>query len=238
LLPEKQTGVQIYGSYLAGHTEIGYHLGISNGRGPIDTYNDLDKNKAVTARLSVSNDSPAGTVTLGGTLYRGRYTDRAQGFYVTPAGALGTSYIASMVYDELGLAADLRWVWEDLTLQGEFIHRDTVYPRDDARPAAFTIPGLAEGYTPDFRSTGWYAMAAYRLPWLNIMPFFGGESYHANQELVNNAAAVWGGLNIRPIPRVVLKAQYTQSWFLKPLHFPVDGHAGLQAIDLQAAWSF
>jgi hypothetical protein len=238
MLPERQTGVQIYGSYLAGQTEIGYHLGLSNGRGPIDSYMDLDKNKAITARLSISNDSPLGNITLGGTLYSGRYTDRTSSFYVDPSGALGVSYVASQVYDELGLAADLRWVWEDLTLQGEYISRETVYPRDDVRAPAFPLPGVPNGYVPDFRSTGWYVMGAYRLPWLNIMPFFGGESYHANQELVNNAAAIWGGLNVRPVPRVVLKAQYTQSWFLEPLHFPLVGASGLKALDLQASWSF
>jgi hypothetical protein len=238
LLPAHQTGIQAYGSYLAGRTEIGYHLGLSNGRGPIDTYADLDKNKAVTARVSVSNDSPIGNITVGGTLYRGRYTDRTQGYYLDAVGNYGTSYIATAVYDEMALAADLRWVWEDFTLQGELIQRDVVYPREDVRPAAFASATVANGFLADFRSTGWYLLAAYRLPWWNIMPFFGGESYHPNQEFINNANAIWGGLNIRPSPRVVLKAQYTQSWFLDPIQFATIGERGLKAIDLQASWSF
>jgi hypothetical protein len=79
-------------------------------------------------------------------------------------------------------------------------------------------------------------MAAYRLPWWNIMPFFGGEQYTPGFELTPDPVAIWGGLNIRPVPRVVLKAQYTQSWFTDDSN-PV-GDDGIQAVDLQAAWSF
>ncbi len=107
---------------------------------------------------------------------------------------------------------------------------------DRFRAAAFPAPGVPPGFAPDFRSIGWYAMAAYRLPWLNLMPFFGGESYEPGQELVAAAAAVWGGQNIRPIPRVVLKAQLTQSWFTNDTQ--LVGDEGIQALDLQAAWSF
>jgi hypothetical protein len=77
-------------------------------------------------------------------------------------------------------------------------------------------------------------MAAYRLPW-NIMPVLGGEDYHAAQTLVPEAVALWGGLNVRPVPRVVLKAQYTHVWF--PNDRDVLGD-GIRALDLQAAWSF
>ena len=238
LMPERQTGVQAYGSYFAGSTEIGYHLGVSNGRGPVDTYNDLDKNKAVTARLSVSNDSPIGNITLGGSLYRGRYTDRTQGFASAADGGFLTTYTASSVYDELTLGADLRWTWHDLTLQGEYMQHDVAYPREELRPTSFPSPTHPQGFLADTRSTGWYVMAAYRLPWWNIMPFFGGEAWRQNLSGFSNANAIWGGLNVRPIPRVVLKAQYTQSFWLEQDEFKLSGSPGLKALDLQAAWSF
>lgn len=235
LIPERQTGVQIYGSYLTGRTEIGYNFGLSNGRGPVDAYMDLDKNKAVTGRLFVTNDSEIGAITLGGTFYRGRYTDRYSRFAFSPTGEFATEYITTDRYEELGMAADLRWIWQDLTVQGEFILNDHAID-DEFRAAAFPPPGAPPGFAPDYRSTGWYVMAAYRLPWLNIMPFFGGESYVTGKQFGNDANAVWGGLNIRPIPRVVLKAQYTQSWFTD--NTQLYGDDGLKALDLQAAWSF
>jgi hypothetical protein len=234
LIPERQTGVQLYGSYLVGTTEIGYNLGLSNGRGPLDAYADMDKNKAVTARLFINSELPAGTLSLGATMYRGRYTNRHTRTFIDAVGKIGIEYVATEKWDELGLAADLRYIFEGLTVQGEIIMRDVAY--DDAlRPVAFIVPGAPPGFAADYRSVGWYAMAAYRLPWWNITPFFGGESYVPGQELVNDAAAVWGGLNIRPIPRVVLKGQFTQSWFSEDT---VIGDNGIQVIDLQAAWSF
>ena len=234
LIPERQTGVQLYGSFLTGTTEIGYNLGLSNGRGPLDAYQDLDKNKAVTARLFVNSDLPIGTLSLGGTMYRGTYTNRHTRLFISAIGQLGTEYISTERWDELGLAADLRWIFEDLTVQGELIMRDVAY--DDAlRPGSLPVPGAPPGFAADYRSLGWYAMAAYRLPWWNITPFFGGEHYVPGEELVFDASAVWGGLNIHPIPRVVLKAQYTQSWFPDD---SVIGDDGIQVIDLQAAWSF
>ena len=236
LLPERQTGVQLYGRHLLGTTEIGYNLALSNGRGPVDQYADFDKNKAVTARLFVTNESPIGNITLGGTLFTGRFTDRTSRFYVSTTNQFGTEWIASASYDELGLAADLRWQWNDLLVQGEFVTHETQYYREDLRPVAFAVPGVPAGEVPDYRGTGWYAMAAYRLPWYNIMPFFGGESYYPGLELEPSAGAFWGGINFRPVPRVVLKAQYTQSFFVDDTD--LVGHDGLQALDFQAAWSF
>jgi hypothetical protein len=235
LIPERQTGLQLFGSYLVGTTELGYNLGLSNGRGPLDAYQDLDKNKAVTARLYAITELPIGSISLGGTLYRGRYTDRFSRFALTTTGAAATEYISTARYEELGLSADLRWVWEGLTVQGEIIRRDTAYD-DRLRPAAFPVGGVPPGFASDFRSLGWYAMAAYRLPWWNIMPFLGGEKYDPGQEFVLDAAAIWGGVNVRPIPRVVLKAQLTRSWATDDT--PFVGANGILALDLQAAWSF
>jgi hypothetical protein len=235
LFPERQTGVQALGSFITGRTEIGYNLGLSNGRGPVDSYQDLDENKAVTARLYVNAELPVGTLSVGTTLYRGTFTDRFTRTVFTPAGELGIEYISTARYDELGLAADLRWVWKDLTLQGELIMRETAY--DDAlRPVALPLPGAPLGFSADFRSVGWYALAAYRLPWWNIMPFIGGESYDPGQDLTQDAGAIWGGLNVRPTPRVVLKAQYTQSWFTDGTE--TVGADGIKVLDFQASWSF
>jgi hypothetical protein len=237
LIPERQTGIQAFGSFFTGTTELGYNLGLSNGRGPVDAYQDLDENKAVTGRLFVNTELPIGTLSVGGSLYRGTFTDRTTRTVVTPGGEIGTEYLSNARYDELGLSADLRWVWEGLTVQGELIMRDTAYD-EDLRPAAFPALGEPPGWLGDFRSVGWYALAAYRLPWWNIMPFIGCERYDSGQDLVQDATAIWGGLNIRPVPRVVLKAQYTESWFTGAAGTPSVGDDGIQVIDLQAAWSF
>jgi hypothetical protein len=235
LIPERQTGLHLYGSYLVGMTEIGYHLGLSNGRGPLDSYQDLDHNKALTVRLFVTNESPLGNVTLGGTLFRGRNTDRFSRVTFAPNGDFGTEYVTTARTEELSMAGDLRWAWQDLTLQGELMVRDTSI-QDNLRPAALAAPGTPPGFAPDFRSVGWYVLGAYRLPWYNIMPFFGGERYKPGQDGALSAAAIWGGLNVRPIPRVVLKGQFTESWAVDDAG--LIGDDGIEVIDLQAAWSF
>ncbi|HTV24215.1 MAG TPA: hypothetical protein VMG12_36235, partial [Polyangiaceae bacterium] len=125
LIPERQTGVSIYGSQLVGTTELGYNVSLSNGRGPVDSYRDLDHNKALTARLSAVNESPLGTLSLGVTLFRGRYTDRPSSVAFGPNGEVGLQYITRNRYDELSVGADLRWIWQGLTLQSEFITRET-----------------------------------------------------------------------------------------------------------------
>src|SRR5690606_945416 len=127
LIPERQTGIQIYGSQLLGMVEIGYHLGLSNGRGPLDSFQDLDKNKAVTGRLFFNVDSELGDITLGGTVYRGRFTDRFSRTVLNTTGETDIEHVPTERYEELGLAADLRWVHEGLTIQGELISREIAY---------------------------------------------------------------------------------------------------------------
>jgi hypothetical protein len=236
LIPERQTGLQVYGTHLVGSTELGYSVSLSNGRGPVDAYADLDENKAVTGRVYVNAELPIGTLSLGYTLFRGNYTDRVTRVAVDPVTtAIGTEYISVAHYEELAMAGDLRWTWQGLTLQSELIMREVALD-DRFRLPALPSPGSPPGFEPDYRSVGFYALAAYRLPWFNIMPFFGGESYNPGQTATFEAAAIWGGVNVRPIPRVVLKAQLTRSWFTGDTE--VFGDPGLAALDLQAAWSF
>ncbi len=235
LLPERQTGVMVHGSFLLGTTELGYNLGLSNGRGPSDAYQDLDTNKAFTGRVFAKNESPIGNLNLGFSVYRGRFTDRSTRVAVNLAGDVGNEFISTNRYEELSMAADVSWVWQDLRLQAELIVQDLALD-DQFRPAVLAPAGEPPGFQPDSRNVGWYAMGAYRLPWFNLMPFFGGEQYTPAPGTNPAAAALWGGLNWRPTPRVVLKGQLTKSWFTDGTR--VVGDDGIEVIDLQAAWSF
>ncbi|HTV21624.1 MAG TPA: hypothetical protein VMG12_23205, partial [Polyangiaceae bacterium] len=94
--------------------------------------------------------------------------------------------------------------------------------------------GVPPGFVPDFRTSGFYVLAAYRLPWLNLMPFAVGELYDAGYELPDSKA-ISTGLNVRPTPRVVLKGQWTHVWLSGS---PTLGDDELDVLELQAAWSF
>lgn len=235
LFPERQTGLELHGAFYVDATQFGYHLTLSNGRGPIDAYQDLDQNKAIGGRLFVKNDSLLGSLTLGVSGYRGRFTDRTAQATIDEEGYFTTTLPITARYDELSLAADLKWEWADFLLQGEAILNEVAYDDRTRPPTQIAGP---PGFVPDFRRHGVYALAAYRTPFMNLMPFFGGEYYFlGNHSVLPDVMAVWGGLNMRVIPTVVLKAQYTHSWF--PRDFaPGFRKDNANILDFQAAWSF
>jgi len=236
LLPQSQTGIEIYGTHHFDPVLVGYHLTLSNGRGPIDTYQDLNHNKAIGGRLFGRLDSKFGAVTLGFSGYKGRYTDRSTVWGPDANGAFVPTYPVTADYNELSLATDLKYEYGGYLLQSEAIVNDVVYDRQRP-PPAIPIPG-PPGFTPDYRRVGVYGLTGYRFAFLGTMPFAGAEYYNAGQGgAAGKSAAFWGGLNVRPTARVVLKAQYTYSWFPgDPVGMPKDSH--YNSLDLQAAWSF
>jgi len=235
LFPEHQTGIEAYGNFNFGPSQIGYHVTVSNGRGPIDTYQDLDHNKAVGGRLFFKHDNAKlGTLTVGTSMYKGTYTDSSDVWAPDSTGEFGLTQPVAAQYKELSLAADLKYEFKGLLVQSEAILQQIAYP-DEHRPPFFSLAG-PPGFAPDYQRLGVYGLAGYRFQFLGIMPFFGGEYYDIGQySFTPKASAIWGGLNVRPIARVVLKAQYTHSWFAK-----WDGPelGNFNGIDLQAAWSF
>lgn len=236
LFPEHQTGIEAYGAFNFGPSQVGYHLTVSNGRGPIDTYQDLDNNKGVGARLFFKHDSSFGTLTLGTSGYRGKYTDSKMEYGVDSAGQFVTKTPVTARYDELSLAMDVKYEYSGFLLQGEAILNDVAYA-DKYRPSALSVvPGSPPGFTPDYRRIGVYGLAGYRTTFFGIMPFFGGEYYDQGiHSFQPPAAAVWGGINARPTARVVLKTQFSHSWF-SDWDGPKQGN--FNGLDFQAAWSF
>ena len=238
LFPESQTGLQIYGSHHFDPVEVGYHLTLSNGRGPIDTYQDLNHNKAIGGRLFARADTrSAGTLAVGLSAYRGRYTDRTQQFVPDAEGNLTQTSTITLDYSELSLGADVKWELGGLLLQGEAMMNDVVYDRE--RPADTLVVEGPPGFVPDHRRVGAYGLAGYRFAFGGIMPFFGVEFNNTGlpSTFLHRATAVWGGLNVRPTARVVLKAQYTYAWFPDtPKPFAEGQH--YSSLGLQAAWSF
>ncbi|HEU5073052.1 MAG TPA: hypothetical protein VFU02_02750, partial [Polyangiaceae bacterium] len=223
LLPESQTGLEIHGTHNLEPIQLGYHLTLSNGRGPVDQYSDMNDNKAVGGRLFARADmSTANALTLGFSGYRGQYTDRTQQFTLDAEGNPVTEFPRVSEYMESSLAADIKWEWSGFLLQSEAIMNDIVY--DDLRPPAFVLPPAPPGFTPDTRRIGVYGLTGYRFDFGGIMPFAGLEYYDNGAVLFGKSAAFWGGLNVRPTPRVVLKAQYTYSWFPDQDDLPENYH--------------
>lgn len=237
MFPNHQTGLEAYGTYAVDSTQVGYHLTVSNGRGPIDQYKDLDKNKAVGWRVWVQQDTSFGTFVLGTSGYKGRYTDRSQTMVMSPT-SFGYTYPINSEYKELSLALDLKWNWKGAVFQSEAIMHDVGY-ENSTRPPAMAFDGGPQGWTPDARNYGFYAIGGYRLPWLGIMPYFGGEYYYLGKSsFIPDSAAFWGGFNIRPTDRVVLKIQETHAFFPSDWVGGMTKPPKLNLLTAQVAWSF
>ncbi len=233
LLPDSQVGLLGFGRVsLVNDLELSYALGVSNGRTDLIAYEDLDNNKAVTARLALTYRH-AGELTLGSTFYAGSTTDNTRALYFDGSDPKSREDITFQV-KERSLAFDLRWIKADLHVQAEAIVNDRKF-------TARGRPTHDGGLEPDRRNAGGYALVGYRTPLAGIMPYVKGE-YSPDPSLqaigVNqNVVLGTGGLNFRPVPRVVFKAEYNYGFFpgAKPKTFADNYIAGL---DLQIAWAF
>jgi hypothetical protein len=234
LFPRTQTGIELYGTWNIDATQLGYHLTLSNGRGPVDVYQDFDDNKALGGRLFLRQDGGFGTVTLGVSGYRGQYTELHAAIGVDASGAFSTTYPIDAKRDEVSLAADLKWEWNELLIQGEGIINEATYV-DGGRPASPNAAfGGPPGFAADYRNRGFYALVAYQTPFFGIIPYVFHEHVWERSEAYE--AKAWrGGLNIRPTPRVSVKAELVHAMIVRG--FGVGGRS-IDAAIFQTAWSF
>lgn len=230
LFPQSQTGIEVYGTLNVKATQIGYHLTLSNGRGPIDQYMDLDSNKALGGRLYLKNDSLLGTITLGASAYRGEYTDSSSQYGLDASGYGTVVEMLKVQYDEFSLAGDVKWEWGGLLAQGELIMNEVAY-HNGARPLSF----FGNSLQADYRQWGAYGLLGYRTPFYQIMPYIAVEHYDMPILPVSSPpSAIWLGLNVRPTARVVLKAQYSYA----SVHGDFSKNYAFQIVETQVAWSF
>ena len=233
LLPDSQVGLLGYGRVsLVDDLELSYALGASNGRTDLIAYEDLDDNKAITARLALTYRG-LGELTLGSTFYAGTTTDNTRDIYFEGSSPKSSEDVFYQV-KERSYAFDLRWIKGDLHVQAEAVVNDRKFT-DKGRPTRDA------GLEPDRRNAGGYALVGYRTPLFGIMPYVKGE-YSPDPALQGlgvdqNVALFTGGINFRPVPRVVFKTEYTYGFFPdhKPNTFADNPVAGL---DLQIAWAF
>lgn len=228
--PERQTGLKFFGGTQVGPTELGYAFTLSNGRGPYDTHLDLDDNLGVGGRLFARHDSDYGVVSVGASAYTGRFTDSVTTY--DPITFLPVDDVRYQ-FDETSIGVDLKYEYGEFLFQAEAISNGWAWT-DEGRPVSFVFDGTAPGFEPDARRWGAYGLTGYRTPWLNTMPWVGAEIYDSGTIWKGRSAALFFGLNLRPTPRVVLKAQLTHSWFYDTQSFSDGGNA----LVTQAAWSF
>jgi len=236
--PEHQTGLIALGRYFIGSTAIGYAATLSNGRGPYDTVRDLDNNKAVGGRLYVES-SALGNLTVGVAAYRGRFTASTKRYRIDTSGGEPVAVIyrtTDSAYDELSLGADVRWLWKGLHVQGEFMTNEARYD-DRYRPRTVSFDPTP-AFAADYRRIGGYVLLGYRTSWLGLMPYVTGEhSSYTDTDLAPPTWAWSGGVNLRPTPNVVLKAELAAATFVGTGSTGL-GKDNLSYFGTQAAWAF
>lgn len=239
MFPEKQTGLEAYGKYLMNSSAIGYALTLSNGRGPYDAIRDLDGNKAVGGRLYFES-SALGQFTMGVDAYRGRYTASTKKYRVDTSSGHPVAQIYrehDSAYSELSYGADVRWLYKGLQVQGEIMANEAVFD-DDARPPPQGISGSTPAFTANYRRWGGYFLAGYRFESLRLMPFAMVEhASYTDNDTQPPSTAYTGGLNFRPTPSVVVKAEYSYATFAG-LGSVGAGDNPLSYFGAQTAWAF
>lgn len=212
-IPLAQTGIQLFGRIIPKPGQyIDYGFTLSNGRGPMDTILDFDRNKGLGLRLSYTWESTQGKISVGGYGYRGDVTDHKQILVSTEPFNVDT--VNTLRYTEFVGELDLLVEFFNFRFQTEFL-RGRINYDDDLRPVRAASRGV--GYQPDYIYQDVYFMLAYTLPLerylgtFEITPYFLYELSDIDDAAVDDLLShiFIAGLNLRPSPYVVLKLEYT-----------------------------
>jgi hypothetical protein len=220
LFPEHQTGLDVFGAARIGDYRLGYHATVSNGRNPIEATRDPDMRLAFGGRLEL--EAPwLGQVKLGASAYTGRATE----LKTTPADV-------PAAYDEVSYGADALWQRDGWVVQTELVLQRRRYV-DGARALR------SGGFAPNGSAYGGYVIAGHRFSRLwNAMPYAVVEHYHSYDTAFSGdyVRAAVCGLNFRPTPSLVVKAEHTYAWFAPGESLFAGSHIKLARV--QAAWVF
>jgi hypothetical protein len=238
LFPAHQIGLQLYGNSLVNQFELGYHLTVSNGRGPVE-YENFSDQLAFGGRVYLKTDA-FGSLTIGGSAYRGGYYDRSAQYVATTAGngtpLVEQQYTTISKYQELSLGADLKWQWRHLLVQSEAIVNDAHFAEGGRPRLSVLLP--PQGFQADYRRWGVYGLVGYRTPFIETMPYFMLQYVYApDNPVIPPILGAQMGLNIHPTPAVVLKAEFTVTHFYGPGSIGL-GNSPLTILNSQVAWAF
>ena len=235
LMPSAQTGVLIQGEVRSLDFRVAYFASLANGKGATDEYRDVDNNKGIGAGFKLK--SPwLDEATLGGAIYYGKHTSSRE------EGGLGgpnmDTFTLTTIIDEqsfeLSLSADLKIRARNFVFMAEFVSEQTAYT-EQGRPEHFAEPGRLQADTVDY---GAYGTLGYELPWHNAIVWGSYEFSRADSFGVTVHKTV-GGLVLRPVARITVKAAFTSLGFAKlPGRTSRVAYGTMYGSELQIAWVF
>lgn len=198
-IPNRQLGVQLYGSFYAPGWQLGYHAYVANSRGPSQL--DLANEKAFGGRLFASSLGGYVKATIGASGYYGSERDNEKRVVSVDPYRVETAELGAMREWAMGLDAAV-----------------------DAGPLRVRTEGMVQrrekeegserlGSEPDHYSSDGYVLTAYQLPWLGLEPYAYFEVMHYPSPFGDTALIPSAGLNVHFNPAAQLKTQYAHAMF-------------------------
>lgn len=211
VFPERQLGVDLFGTVYFENWALDYHAYVSNGRGQSQL--DLTDNKTIGGRLVLHTNRPF-TIRIGASGFAGWVENGVKEPTVTPEGIRVVQRFP-VEYAEQGIAADISIDVGDFRLRTEVQARRVLF--DEGKRPPRTL-----GPAADRNEVGAYVLGAYRLPWAGLEPFVFMDFLKWPSVLGEGGLLPSAGLNVHFSPAVVLKTQYT---YLKLVDFEQEPRA-------------
>jgi hypothetical protein len=200
LIPERQTGVDLFGVFHALPWDLGYDLYLSNGRMAASV--DFSDDKAVGGRVYAKARRPF-PIQFGASFFRGTTQNYTKTPGVNPMGQAILQRIETEAYTERDFGLDLSIDVDALRIRAEVVAKTVWF---DPGKRSMTLGVLNANVT----DSGGYLLFAYRLPWLGLEPMLVGEYLRFPNPAYGDAYLVpGGGLNVYINSAVTLRTQYS-----------------------------
>jgi hypothetical protein len=207
-IPERQLGLQVFGSLLVERWELGYALTFSNGR--TDGVLDVGDSKAWGGRLFAKRQGEL-SLRLGASALYQPYRRDVEQYGMDSTGTV--TYQATRVVERQGLTLgnDISLDYGGLRVRNELVLFKTEYT-----PGKRDAPAQARGgLAPDSTQINWTFVAAYR--WWKAEPFFQVQYFLCSptQAIATEAWSPGAGFNVYLRANVILKGAWTHPRFYK-----------------------
>jgi len=206
LIPERQLGIQLFGSRPVERWELGYAATVSNGR--TDGVVDVDDGKAFGGRLFAKRHGELRLMLGASALYQPYRRQREQ-FGMDGSGNVVYTTTRVVELEALTLGGDL-----SLDYAGLRVRSEVVYYKREYRSGMRDAPAQARGgQEPDFRALNLSLTVAYR--WWRLEPYATGDVFKVSPTIyLGNVALIPGlGVNLYLRTNVILKASWTHARF-------------------------
>ncbi len=231
-IPERQLGIQIFGSYFVKHWELGYAATISNGR--TEDFLDVGDSKAFGGRLLAKRKGDL-KLQLGASAIYQPYRRNTEQLSFDATGTLTYSSKREVESRNLTMGVDLSLDYFGLRVRTEYVR----YHRDYLAGKRLAPPRGLGGFEPDMRANDWFLVVAYRA-W-KIEPFMHSELFWLSPavDVGNGAWVATPGVNFYLRSSVILKGCWAYVKFFKD-DDPQDlvSRQNFQMWSLLLTWAF